>query len=498
MSLVINEESYNKKEKELSKVNYFINNELKPKVDLSLYFGKEGYKDVKKFANNIKLIDKIASSFECKFIIDVGCTNLPYLLELRNKYTIIAIDLNIVENLIDYDDVLYIQCDLDFPNKINLPAKLLQSSMILCSNALEKVKNKGCLLSNIKDFMENSKIGLISTLDRTISNSDEAIWTIDEFKKVLKYYDYNMHFIGLSNKNNEEIRENILCIIGKNNENILDENVKKFKVVAIMSINNEEDIIYDSVSKLKENGIDVYIIENWSTDSTFQIVQNLYKENKIIGFERFPKEGPTKYYEWMKILKRKEQLAKELDADWFMHTDADEIKMGPWEGLNLKESIYLVDKMGFNAIDYSAIDFGPVDNGFSGGDFEEYFKYTTIVQKIQRINTWKKRNGEFDFANSGGHEIKFHGRKIFPFKFLLKHYSYRSQAHGLKKILMDRKARYNPKELAMGWHVHNNYMNSETNFLMNPEECILYDEKSFMEYFLLARLFRCEVFDDRY
>ncbi|MCB2312384.1 hypothetical protein LGL55_13855 [Clostridium tagluense] len=231
MSLVINDESYEKKEKELRKVNYFINNELKGKMDLNAYFEKESYKDVKKIANNIKLIDKIASSFECKFIIDVGCTNLPYLLELRDKYMIIGIDLNIIERLIDYDGVWYIQCDLDFPNKINLPAKLLQTSMILCSNAIDKVKNKGYLLSNIKDFMEYSKIGLISTLDKTISSSGESIWTIDELKKILKFYDFNLYFIGVSNKNEEELKGNILCIIGKNN-------------------NNEEDIIYDLVSKL--------------------------------------------------------------------------------------------------------------------------------------------------------------------------------------------------------------------------------------------------------
>lgn len=235
MSLVINEESYVEKEKELRKMNYFIDNELKRKVDSSLYLGKEGYSEVKKIANNNKLIDKIASNFECEFIIDVGCTNLPYLLELKDKYTIIGIDLNIVEGLVDYEGVRYIKCDLDFPNKINLPPELLQKSMLLCSNALEKVKNKGYLLSNIKDFMEYSKIGLISTLDRTISNSAEALWTIDELKKVLKYYDYNLHFIVLSNKSDQELRENILCVISKN-----------------IPVNYKEDRIYDVVSKLIE------------------------------------------------------------------------------------------------------------------------------------------------------------------------------------------------------------------------------------------------------
>jgi hypothetical protein len=233
MSLVINEESYVEKEKELRKVNYFIDNELKGKGDSSLYLGKEGYTEVKKITTNIKLIDKIASSFECKYIIDVGCTNLPFLLELKDKYKIIGIDLNIVEGLLDYQDIWYIQCNLDSPNKINLPPELLQTSMILCSNALEKIKNKGYLLSNIKDFMEYSKIGLISTLDRTISNSNEAIWTIDELKKVLKHYDYNLHFIVLSNKNDEQPRENILCVISKN-------------------ISVKEDRIYDLVFKLNE------------------------------------------------------------------------------------------------------------------------------------------------------------------------------------------------------------------------------------------------------
>lgn len=495
MELICEEKKYEKREKELHEVSYFVDKEFKDVIDWKSYFGKGSYPNRQKVANNIKLIDNIANSFNCEFIIDVGCTSLPYLSKLRNKYTVIGIDINIVEKLPDYDDVYYIHCNLEEPIKINLPEKILRKSMIICSNTLEKVENKGYILSNIKDFMEYSKIGLITTLERTISNSEKAVWTINEVKKVLKHYDYNLNFIGLCNGNNKLSRDNILCIIGKNNEKKVLENIGDFRVVAIMAAYNEEDILYDSVCKLKENGIDVYIIENWSSDSTFKIVQRLYRENKIMGFERLPEKGPSMYFQFKEILKRKEQLAREIDADWFIHHDVDEIRRGSWDGLSLKESIYLVDKMGYNAIDYSLINFQPVDNGFIGGDFEEYFKYFTFFDTTPRINTWKKIDRKFDLASCAGHRVNFSNRKIFPFKFLIKHYTYRSQAHGLKKVLQDRNARYSPQEVRVGWHIHHKYLNSETNFLKNIEECILYDERSFREYFLLEKLFKENVFD---
>ena len=134
-----------------------------------------------------------------------------------------------------------------------------------------------------------------------------------------------------------------------------------FKIVALVIAYNEEDIIIPFLKHLFNNGIHVHILENWSTDKTFELIQQI-KNNKIIGIERFPKNGSKQFLSWKDSLKRKEELAKEIDASWFMHSDVDNIRTPPWEGISLRDAIYFVDNLGFNAIDSLNMRFCPIDN----------------------------------------------------------------------------------------------------------------------------------------
>lgn len=477
-------ENYKFIQKKISKLNYFVDNNLKLDIDYTSYIKKE---DHTKYIDHSKLIEYLAETFECEYIIDVGCTYINNLLHLKHKYKIVGINLNLIDDLIKYDSVYYIDCDLNRKNKINISEKGLRKSIIVCSNVLEKIDNKGYLLSNIKDFMEHCKIGLISTLDRLITNSNEAKWTLSEFKKVLKFHNYNLDFIGLSTKDSY-LKENILCILGNNKIAKIKKDIEDFRVVSIIAAYNEEDIIYDSVQKMVDNDIEVYIIENWSTDSTFKIVQKLYEEKKIIGYERLPKEGPPEYGELKKILQRKEELTSEIDADWFIQNDVDEIIESPWVRLNLKEAIYRVDKMGYNAINLTCVNYSPIDNGFTKGDFENYFEYFNFYNRsIKLIRMWKNTKQHVDIASNGGHDSNFKNRKVFAFKFLLKHYAIRSKTHGIKKYINDRQKRWDPEECKY-WHGHTKIFNPSSKFLFSPENTILYNEKIFMEYYLLERL----------
>ena len=81
-------------------------------------------------------------------------------------------------------------------------------------------------------------------------------------------------------------------------------------------------------------GIDVHLIDNESTDATRRIAQ-CYLGNGVLGIETMPRRG---VYSWRPILQRKESLAGEIDADWFMHVDADEIRLPPKPGLTLLKS----------------------------------------------------------------------------------------------------------------------------------------------------------------
>ena len=255
-----------------------------------------------------------------------------------------------------------------------------------------------------------------------------------------------------------------------------------FKVVVIMTAYNEEDIIIPSINYLLNQKIYVYVIENWSTDNTYKLLKQINNE-KFIGIERYPKSGPANHFNWQNLLLRVEEVSQEIEADWFIHNDIDSVRTSPWEGFSLRDAIYRVDSEGYNAIDYINMKFHPTDNGFKPGiNFEEYFKYFEFskhpANNIQ-IQTWKNIGQKISLANSGGHEVKFIGRKVYPLKFLLKHYPIRSQNHGEKKILKDRKSRWNPDERKMGWHNHYDDVDENYNFLHTKSKLLFYDDVEF-------------------
>src|SRR5262249_10574746 len=137
-----------------------------------------------------------------------------------------------------------------------------------------------------------------------------------------------------------------------------------------------------------------------------------------------------------RILRRKAELAAKLDASWFINHDADEFRESPWADLDLRRAIQRVDGWGDNAIDFAVLDFWPTHAGFRPGpDARQAFpRYAPGAgwNRVQ-IRCWKKGEAAVDLVSSGGHEATFPGRRVFPVRFILRHYPIRSQAHGERK-----------------------------------------------------------------
>src|SRR2546423_11089630 len=106
------------------------------------------------------------------------------------------------------------------------------------------------------------------------------------------------------------------------------------RVVAILATYNEERFIAGCLENLFRQNIQAYLIDNDSTDQTVEIARR-YLGRGLIGIEKLPRNGT---FGWSSILKRKEQLAATLEADWFMHVDADEIYSPPRPGITLAEA----------------------------------------------------------------------------------------------------------------------------------------------------------------
>src|SRR5579862_1817259 len=262
-----------------------------------------------------------------------------------------------------------------------------------------------------------------------------------------------------------------------------------FTVIAILAAYNEGDVVAQVIGDLVRQGIQVYLVDHGSTDDT--VVQaEPFLGCGLLEIERLG-GGPT--VRWSDVLRRKEELAAQLAADWFLHQDADEFRESPWENLGLREAIRRVDRLGYDAIDFELLNFRPTHDDFRpGADVREAFRYYERAQSYDKVQVrcWRRGEHAVDLVSSGGHDAMFPGRKVFPVRFLLRHYPVRGQAHGERKVLVERLQRFAQEERAQGWHVQYGRHGSDpedppdrqgrgvpagTSFLRDPASLVLYD-----------------------
>ena len=242
------------------------------------------------------------------------------------------------------------------------------------------------------------------------------------------------------------------------------------RIVAILASYNEQRFIRACLEHYLQQGIEVYLLDNDSTDGTLDIARE-YLGRNLIGIERIPRNG---MYVWQDILKRKEEIADRLKADWLMHADPDEIRVAPDSRQTLAEAIADVDRQGYNAINFMEYTFIPVreSSEHDNDRFQDTMKwyYPFAQRHPHRLNAWKKqprswrgpkalmreivRNKRLppsvNLHNSGGHIVSFPGIRPYPVDFKLKHYIVLSLDHAIQKYV---KKVYAPKEVesAHGW-----------------------------------------------
>ena len=248
------------------------------------------------------------------------------------------------------------------------------------------------------------------------------------------------------------------------------------RVVAIIAAYNEADIIGTVVGDLVEQGIEVYFLDDGSTDGTVAAVEPFLGRG-VRAIERFGAAEVGGSFDWERILRRKAELGAQLEASWFIHHDADEFRESPWAQLSLKDAIRHVDSLGYNAIDFMGFDFWPTGEGFSpGGDVRTAFPLCSELAPHNRvqIRCWRK-TATVDLASSGGHEVQFRDRRVFPLPFILRHYPIRGQQHGERKVFQERRTRFLERERERGWHVQYDRLGEDASFLKDPSTLCRFD-----------------------
>ncbi|MFH1742244.1 MAG: glycosyltransferase, partial [bacterium] len=251
------------------------------------------------------------------------------------------------------------------------------------------------------------------------------------------------------------------------------DSTKSITVTAIIATYNEADIIAHTVGDLVSQGIRVYLIDTGSTDATVTEARR-FLGHGLLCIEEFP----LVEFSLSQLMKHKETLACELDSDWFINADADEFRESPWTGVSFLDGIRRVDALGYNAIDFVVLDFVPTHDELSPGTDPRkafpYFEPGGFFNKLQ-VRCWKKPDGPVDLASSAGHETTFPGRKVFPIRFILRHYPFRGQAHAERKLFQERRPRYPTEEESKGWHIQYNGISEEHRFIRGIEDLDWFD-----------------------
>lgn len=300
-----------------------------------------------------------------------------------------------------------------------------------------------------------------------------------EFSALLKENNINQDFVSSHN--------NINFVLSGKYTRI--KSVEKKKILAAVSTFNDEDIISQVLQHLLNQEVDVHVIDNWSTDNTAKFIEEFAKENpNRIFITKFP-EKPSDKFMWKETLNLKATANINKDYDWIIHYDSDEIRISPWLNSNIQDSISFVDSLGFNAIDFTVLNFEATRDGFSNSDnpeeFFSHFDFGRNAGHTLQIKAWKNLKQEVDLSFHFGHEVLFEGRKVYPLNFLLKHYPLRSSTQSKRKIFEERKPRYN-NATEGGAHNHYNNITENSDFIKSEKDLFLYkNDTDFYKQFLI-------------
>lgn len=269
------------------------------------------------------------------------------------------------------------------------------------------------------------------------------------------------------------------------------QDVSKKKILTIMAVYNEDDIVSQTIEHYINQGTDVYVIDNNSNDETPKIIEALKEKypGQVMS-ENFPKQAVKAHvYDAKKLKQRIDQVAAESNYEWILFSDADEMRTSPSLELTLVEYISMVDNLKYNAIDFTVIDFWPTKDGYDGSQnpktFFKYFEFGRRPGHFQQVKGWKNQHKLVGLEIGGGHGLNFEGMKVYPLKFLLKHYPIRSNEQAYRKLYQDRIPI--KSALKKGWHSHYARLRDRSKYIRKPRELTKFTQ-SFYDKFYVERL----------
>jgi GT2 family glycosyltransferase len=253
--------------------------------------------------------------------------------------------------------------------------------------------------------------------------------------------------------------------------------VPRLRVLAMVPMFNEVDVIRTVVEDLIANGCDVYVLDNRSTDGSAEAIADLVGHG-VVAIETFPDTAgydPRNGHQFVLLdqLRRLGEIASEHpDYDWYVVADGDEFRESPFPGTTFAQGLGIAHAAGYSAVNFELYDFRPTDDAFvPGTDVREHITGWEPARgfDVGQVKAWANPGGPVDLEPLHSTGAGFAGRRVFPIPFILRHYSLRGETHGRRKVFQDRMPRFAPEERENHWHVQYDALAEGTQkFLWDP------------------------------
>lgn len=239
------------------------------------------------------------------------------------------------------------------------------------------------------------------------------------------------------------------------------------RILACGVVWNEIDVLPYLLEYFKTQGIDVFIFDNFSDDGTWECLLD-----NGIECERISSNGS---FDLVRFIKKREEKWKEAKPDWCIFLDADEFPL-TFQFACLKEFIEDRDRMGFNVIKQTRINFRPTGTeDFSKGDPRKVYRYYFIKFPLGKGHPMCERifkySDEINLVSHGGHFVDRLNKKISMESLdnPIFHYSFREQA---KERTLQRFNRRNKDEetTKLNWNRHYGKFIEKDKWLWDKDE----------------------------
>jgi len=199
----------------------------------------------------------------------------------------------------------------------------------------------------------------------------------------------------------------------------------------MIPVRNNEEIIQEVIEYLISQGIELVVLDNGSTDKTYEICKK-YVGRGILKLSNYKSES----FRVSINLRMLYDMALVHSPDWVILNASDELLESGIPNRNLKDSIEQIDSEGFNLIQFDRFDFFMTDDdNESANTVKEKFRYYSYQGDFV-YRAWKYFPGIRN-EDVAGHYPVFpdgHRYKIWPKKFVMRHYPIRSSNHAKQKI----------------------------------------------------------------